>query len=228
MNLFKSIIVLAVLLSGCATTRQPDILNMSYHELVEMAKAIDTGQEKKVYSEKIDGSICISSSPIRKFEKKPAESDKELGFRMPGQIETVREMVVTAYYGPLPGQKRYATGSYETDIILNGKGVMTSGQKDLKKHFKECPQIGIVAADPNVLAYGTRIFVPGYGLAEVWDTGSAITQSRLDVFFGWGEEGLEKACQWGTQCLKVVVLKKGGKIMTNGIVTTNRSLLLVP
>ena len=46
MNLFKSIIVLAVLLSGCATTRQPDILNMSYHELVEMAKAIDTGQEK--------------------------------------------------------------------------------------------------------------------------------------------------------------------------------------
>jgi 3D (Asp-Asp-Asp) domain-containing protein len=209
LNLFKFIIiVLAVLLSGCATTRQPEILNMSYYELLEMAKTIGAGQEKKVYSDRIDGSIFISSSPIRKFEKKQSESDEELVFRMAGQIETVREMVVTAYYGPLPGQRRYATGSYEGDITLNGEGVMTSGRKDLKKHFKESPQIGIVAADTNFLAYGTRIFVPGYGLAEVWDTGSAITQSRLDVFFGWGEQGLEKACQWGRQCLKVVVLKK--------------------
>lgn len=200
--------MLAVLSSGCATTIPPDTLDI--HELAEIAKTIEPGQEKKVYSENIGGSIFISGSPLLKFEEEQTESDKELALKMTEQIETVRKMVVTAYYGPLPGQRRYASGSYETDITLNGKGEITSGRKDLKKHFKESPRIGIAAADTNVFAYGTRIFVPGYGIAEVWDTGSAITQDRLDVFLGWGEEGLEKACQWGKQCLKVVVLKKGG------------------
>ena len=31
--------------------------------------------------------------------------------------------VVTAYYSPVPGQKRYFLGSYEDDIKLHGRGV---------------------------------------------------------------------------------------------------------
>jgi len=33
-----------------------------------------------------------------------------------------RKFIVTAYYSPLPGQKKYSTGSYSGDIRLNGEG----------------------------------------------------------------------------------------------------------
>jgi 3D (Asp-Asp-Asp) domain-containing protein len=34
-------------------------------------------------------------------------------------------------------------------------------------------QRGIVGSDPDILPYGTQIFVPNYGVGEVQDTGGA-------------------------------------------------------
>jgi 3D (Asp-Asp-Asp) domain-containing protein len=208
-----------ILFSGCATLKQPDIRDMNHSELVEMASAIEAGRGKKVFSAVgPDGRLYISSRPIHLETPEPepeseTKSQKDFSLWARENIFGVFEMEVTAYYGPLPNQKKYATGSYEEDIKLNGKGVMTSGGVDVRKHFRESPGIGIAAADKKFLSRGSTVFVPGYGLALVCDTGSprTIIDNRLDIFMGWGDEGLAKACQWGRRRVRVYEIKENGR-----------------
>lgn len=108
------------------------------------------------------------------------------------------KMTVTAYYKPLPGQKKYATGSFWHDRRLNGAGVKTSSGKK--------PRVGTIAADSRVFTPGTSLYVPGYGLGKVEDSGGAIKGRRLDVFMGAGQSALKKALNWNRRRVVVFVL----------------------
>jgi 3D (Asp-Asp-Asp) domain-containing protein len=62
-----------------------------------------------------------------------------------------------------------------------------------------------VAADTNVLPFGTKIVVPGYNGSRpvpVADRGGAIQGRKLDLFFPSHSEALK----WGRQTLTVTVL----------------------
>jgi len=97
---------------------------------------------------------------------------------------------VTGYYSPLPGQKRYVTGSYAGDIRLNGKGVMAAD---------ETPVYLGMAAGPPFMEYGTKVILKDLrdhdlpGVYTVHDRGSAIVGDRLDIWVGEGEEAIKKA-----------------------------------
>jgi 3D (Asp-Asp-Asp) domain-containing protein len=110
------------------------------------------------------------------------------------------KVVCTAYYGPSPDQDRFATGSYKKEVRLNGFGKLTKSGT--------VPAPGTVAADPKVFPIGTTLYIPGYGLGVVEDTGKRIKGKRIDVFTGRGELGLDRAMAWGERKITVKVIKK--------------------
>lgn len=108
-----------------------------------------------------------------------------------------RQFSITGYYSPLPNQSYYVTGSYETDVRLNGEGIAGA---DGTPVFP-----GMIAA-PYDYAYGTKICIPNWGCGSVHDRGGAIVNKgvrdvarhdRLDLWMGYGEEGLARALALG-------------------------------
>lgn len=76
----------------------------------------------------------------------------------------------------------------------NGDGITATGIPAAR---------GIVAVDPNVIPLGTRLFIPGYGMALAADTGGAIVGNRIDlVMDSYGE-----AMNFGRQNVDVYILQ---------------------
>ena len=61
---------------------------------------------------------------------------------------------------------------------------------------------GIVAVDPNVIPLGTRVYVPGYGVALAADTGGAIVGKKIDLCM----EDYGQAIGFGRRRVEVYVL----------------------
>lgn len=105
--------------------------------------------------------------------------------------------LVSAYYSPLPGQSRYLRGNYEAEIRLNGRGTNAADGTPVYP--------GMLAA-PKSYAFGTKIEIPGLGVGVVHDRGGAIREKdgyhRIDVWMGRGEEGLDRALQWGMRMVE--------------------------
>jgi len=108
-----------------------------------------------------------------------------ISFMRPVPLSTIEqvEKEVTAYCGC-----EKCCGSYADGITASGYKLQ-SGSK--------------VIAAPKNIPFGTKIYVPGYGLATVEDRGGSIKGNRLDVYFQTHEEALE----WGRQVLLVEVKK---------------------
>jgi len=118
-----------------------------------------------------------------------------------------RMIMVSAYYSPLPNQSFYMRGSYEADKRLNGNG--TNGADGTSVY------VGMLAA-PRTYPFGTRIRIPGLGVGEVHDRGGAIkaraNYDRIDVWMGYGEEGLSRALNWGMRLVEGEVFWKAYQV----------------
>lgn len=62
---------------------------------------------------------------------------------------------------------------------------------------------GNVAVDPNVIPFGTYLYIDGYGPARAVDSGSAIFGDHIDLFF---QESDLKVAEYGIQWHKVYFL----------------------
>jgi len=110
-------------------------------------------------------------------------------------------LFATGYYHPEEDQDFYATGSYEKDLVLNGRGI-TASEKKVKR--------GHVAVDPSVIPLGTEFYTEEYGILKAEDTGGRIKGDRIDIFTGNGKNGLIEALKirgW----LKLKILKWGNE-----------------
>lgn len=125
-----------------------------------------------------------------------------------------KTFTISAYYSPLPCQQRYVTGSYEGDIKLNGRG--TNGADGTQVYP------GMIAAPKNYV-FGTKMDIPGIGIAAVHDRGGAIQASngqenvydRLDIWMGYGDKGLARALNWGKRTTEVVIYGVNESILEN-------------
>lgn len=61
---------------------------------------------------------------------------------------------------------------------------------------------GTIAVDPRVIPLGSRVYIPGYGVATATDTGGAIKGNRVDVCYS----SLSEAYGWGVRNVTVYVL----------------------
>jgi peptidoglycan hydrolase-like protein with peptidoglycan-binding domain/3D (Asp-Asp-Asp) domain-containing protein len=113
------------------------------------------------------------------------------------------EFLVSAYYSPVENQQRYLRGNLEAEKKLNGSGINGA---DGTPVFA-----GMIAA-PGLLPFGTKIYIPGLGLGEVHDRGGAIQNSRLDVWLGSGDSGLNRALSWGKRSKHCTVFLPGTEV----------------
>ena len=65
------------------------------------------------------------------------------------------------------------------------------------------PKRGIVAVDPRVIPYYTKLYIPGYGTAIAGDTGGAIVGTRIDLFM----DSLHECYQWGRRDVEIYILE---------------------
>jgi len=116
-----------------------------------------------------------------------------------------QDFILTAYYSPLPGQCCYVKGGYRADKVLNGEG--TNGADGTEVYP------GMIAA-PSSYAFGTVVALPGIGRFAVHDRGGAIVEldgaHRLDIWVGYGEEGLARALAFGVRRVRGTVYAVGG------------------
>lgn len=64
------------------------------------------------------------------------------------------------------------------------------------------PYEGIVAVDPRLIPYYTKMYIPGYGFAMAGDTGGDMEHHRIDLFYN----DYHKAIQWGRRHVDVYIL----------------------
>ena len=61
---------------------------------------------------------------------------------------------------------------------------------------------GVVAVDPRVIPLGSRVYIPGYGIAIAADTGGAIRGERIDLCM----ETYSECMNFGRRDVQVYVL----------------------
>ncbi len=121
--------------------------------------------------------------------------------KMDKPSSNVRYFFLTAYYSPLPWQKRYTTWSYYWDIRLNWWWKKTASWK---KVFEW------ILAWPRNYNYWTKIEFEWLGVWVVEDRGWAIVNKwerwheydRIDVWMWYWDEWLERALKWWKRKVK--------------------------
>ncbi|HUF53571.1 MAG TPA: G5 domain-containing protein [Dehalococcoidia bacterium] len=109
--------------------------------------------------------------------KQPTIVPVDNGGAAPGEGECRQRMVVWATY--------YTAASAGGTITRTGTGV-----------YK-----GIIATDPNVIALGTRMWVPGYGYGIAADTGGGVIGAHIDLAYGEND-----VYDWGSRTVEICIL----------------------
>jgi len=162
-------------------------------------------QKNKIWEEDLLATLSVAEELDRAFMESMRENQIYEVLESGRSYE--RFIKVTGYYSPIPGQERYATGSYMGDIKLNGRGVLGAD---------ETPVFMGMAAGPPHLKYGTKVIIPElskYDMPDIYtihDRGSAIVGNRLDIWMGRGEEAMRKAYEISGY-YKVIIVEENKK-----------------
>ncbi|PLT32946.1 3D domain-containing protein [Bacillus sp. V5-8f] len=71
-------------------------------------------------------------------------------------------------------------------------------------NLKKNPNAKVISVDPKVIPLGSKVYVPGYGMAVAGDTGGAMRGKKIDLFI----PSKSKAQLWGNRTVTIKVYKK--------------------
>ena len=99
-------------------------------------------------------------------------------------------------------KKNYVTYTVKaTAYTASCKGC--SGITATGLNLKKNPGIKAISVDTKKIPLGTKVYVPGYGMAVAADKGGAIKGNKIDVFI----PSKSKALKWGVKTVKIKVYK---------------------
>ena len=127
--------------------------------------------------------LKITKSAAKKAPvKKAAVKKAKPAAKKPAKKATYKTMSVraTAYTAKCKG----CSGITATGINLNKN-----------------PNAKVVSVDPRQIPLGSKVYVPGYGMAIAGDTGGAIKKNKIDLHM----PTKKKALQWGVRTVKINV-----------------------
>ncbi len=115
--------------------------------------------------------------------------------------------IVTAYYSPLPNQKKYVTWSYLWDKRLNWEWHTTASGKKVYTW---------ILAAPKKYPFWTKIYFEGFWVWAVEDRWWAIVKAwinwhehdRIDIWMWYGDEWLQRALKWWKRTIKWRVVSR--------------------
>ncbi len=115
--------------------------------------------------------------------------------------------VVTAYYSPLPDQNYYLTWDYKSEMRLNWKWIAWASWKKV---------FSWMLAWPKNYKFWTKIHLEWlwvwviedrwWAIVNAWNRG--YSYDRIDVWVGYGDEGLRRALYWGKRTVKWNIVKQ--------------------
>lgn len=98
--------------------------------------------------------------------------------------------------------------------VLSGKSAAYTAGANARTASGRKAAIGTVAVNPNVIPYGTKLYIVSsdhryvYGYAVAADTGTALMDGRIvvDLYFGARSTGYAASCKWGIKNVDIYVL----------------------
>ena len=111
------------------------------------------------------------------------------------------------YYKPVTSPKVSSRGNYSYCIQMVATAYSAPKSAGTASGLRVA--VGRIAVDPRVIPLGTKLYIESldgskdYGYAVAADTGSAIKNNKVDLFFDTNRE----ACNWGQRSVKVYVYK---------------------
>ncbi|MBR1779671.1 MAG: G5 domain-containing protein [Clostridia bacterium] len=153
------------------------------------------GIKEITYSQKYINGQLVESSPVsERILKEPIKQVNLVGTKKHNSSHTISDAsgVATDNHGNPLNYVKTITG---VTTAYCDKGRTSTGRK---------AQSGVVAVDPRVIPYGTKLFIPGYGYAVAGDTGGAMRSGKvlIDVWFSSNAE-----CNaWGRRTKTVYIL----------------------
>ena len=130
------------------------------------------------------GLAVVEQSVVVVQQVEPSYRERLEQMSSRGEIRTIN-MKITAY------DLSYESCGKSPDHPAYG---ITSTGKKVKD--------GYVAVDPEVIPYGTRMYIDGYGVVQAEDTGGDINGNRLDIYMSSKDDCIK----WGIQDRKVYII----------------------
>ncbi|MCE5286715.1 MAG: G5 domain-containing protein [Pelosinus sp.] len=184
-----------------ATTLSEKIVEKQEAELFQVIRRPDPTLEKGVEEVENEGKDGVKSITLKiKFVDDVQNGEEVLAEKVivPATPEVIRVGVRDTVETSRGSMRFRRIDSMEATAYNpwdgGGAGITASGIQ--ARH-------GVVAVDPGIIPLGTRVYIPGYGLALAADTGGDIIGNRIDLCF----ESYAEAIHFGRRTVKVYILE---------------------
>lgn len=134
----------------------------------------------------INPALCIDNLP-----KHMIRVDPSLTLAPNLELATFEDFESVDYYVVTARVTAYAPFDNQSGLCADGTPSTTS--------VGHLPSSAFIAVDPSLIPYGTKVYIPGYGLTTAGDTGGALRSYNgyaIDVFMDTYEEAMDFGIQY--------------------------------